>query len=171
MATATSWRSFRSRGTIKRKCEHSSSQASPRWGTIDEELNRDLVDIATSYSHGRVVVAIREGCVVGTGTVMPRTHGTAEILRLSVPISDRRGGVGRSIVDAPIDVAGSWSAQRVICETSSNWTSAVEFYLRCDFQVDREEDDFGRDTHFWKEIAGASRGRDRSDHAEHDTRF
>lgn len=125
-----------------------------RWETMDESLNRDLDDIATSYATGCVLLAIRGGRLVGTGIVVPRNQRTAEIVRMSVVNAERRGGVGRMIVDALIDVARSWSAQRVICETSSHWTSAVEFYVRCGFQVDHEkEGDFGRDTYFSRAIA------------------
>lgn len=60
------------------------------WGPIDETLNPDLVDLLGSYRAGRtVLVRGDDGVVVGTGTVMPRTAGVAEILRMSVASSAR----------------------------------------------------------------------------------
>lgn len=119
-----------------------------RWGSIDDALNHDLDDIATSYAHGCVLVATRDRSIVGTGTVVPRDNGTAEIVRMSVATSERRTGVGRMIVDSLVDVARSWSVQRVVCETTSQWTSAIDFYVGCGFVIDREEyGEFGRDTY------------------------
>jgi len=120
-----------------------------RWGTVDTSLNHDLDDIASSYATGTVLIAVRRGSVVGTGAVVPRDRDTAEILRMSVARSERRNGIGRMLVVALIEVARSWAAQRVICETSSHWTSAVELYVSCGFRIDHEEhSDFGRDTYF-----------------------
>ena len=120
-----------------------------RWGELDPTLNRDLDDIATTYAHGRVVVATSGGVVVGTGTVVPIDAATAEIVRMSVAPSHRRDGVGRVIVDALVGITTSWHAQRLICETSSHWTSAVAFYLRCGFEITHESvGEFGSDTYF-----------------------
>ncbi|MCE9622765.1 MAG: GNAT family N-acetyltransferase [Actinomycetia bacterium] len=128
-----------------------------RWGTLDESLNRDLDDIATSYATGRVLLAIRRGQVVGTGIIVPVDPTTAEIVRMSVAPAARRDGVGRRIVDALLQVARSWSVQRVICETTSHWTSAVDFYSQCGFRVDHEEEGaFGRDTYFSYMLARSS---------------
>ena len=120
-----------------------------RWEVLDESLNRDLDDIATSYATGRVLIAMRGGRVVGVGCIVPVDDNSAEIKRMSVASDERRSGVGAAIVDALLEVARSWSAQRVVCETSSHWSSAVEFYVRCGFRVDYEQEgNFGRDTYF-----------------------
>lgn len=120
-----------------------------RWGTVDEELNHDLDDIAATYASGAVLVAVRDGVVVGAGAVVPRGRDSAEIVRVSVARTARRHGIGRMLVAALVEVARSWPVQRVVCETSSHWTSAVELYLRCGFVVDHDEvGAFGRDTWF-----------------------
>lgn len=120
-----------------------------RWAAIDDGLNHDLDDIATSYASGCMLVAVRDEIVVGAGAVVPRDRDSAEIVRVSVAMSERRSGIGRMLIAALVEVARSWPVQRVVCETSSHWTSAVELYIGCGFVVDHEEvGAFGRDTYF-----------------------
>jgi len=81
------------------------------WGSVDEALNPDLDDMMSSYRTGRtVVVRGSVGTIVGSGTIVPRPEGVAEILRMSVDRSVRRSGVGRAIVDELLETARSWSA-------------------------------------------------------------
>lgn len=119
------------------------------WGSIDESLNRDLDDIAASYVSGRTVVALLQGEVVGTGTVVSRDASSAEIVRMSVASSCRRSGVGRALVEELIRTARTWSSQRVVLETSSGWTDTIAFYLACGFGTTGVRDgEFGEDTWF-----------------------
>ncbi|MEI7754467.1 MAG: GNAT family N-acetyltransferase [Actinomycetota bacterium] len=69
------------------------------WGHIDESLNPDLADIASTYGHGRTLVVRRTGEIVATGTIVPRDESTAEILRMSVAADQRRSGLGRLVVE------------------------------------------------------------------------
>ena len=120
-----------------------------RWGELDPGLNRDLDDIAASYANGRVLVATSGGALVATGAIVPRGDGTAEIVRMSVVPARRGDGIGRELVEALLDVARSWDVGTVICETSSSWTDAVEFYCRCGFRITHHEDGpTGGDTWF-----------------------
>ena len=119
------------------------------WGTVDPTLNRDLVDMATNYAPGRTLVALDEGRVVGTGTVIPRDAESAEVVRMSVAPEFRRTGVGRRLVDELVEIARGWGMARVVLETSAQWTEVVQFYERCGFTVTHfEEGDFGRDAWF-----------------------
>jgi GNAT superfamily N-acetyltransferase len=125
-----------------------------RWGTVDESLNPDLDDIASSYGAGRVLVVLDEDRVVGTGAIMPRSLLIAEVLRMSVARSHRRRGVARLLVASLLDVARAWSVERVICETATEWTSAKQLYLSCGFRLTHEVDgEFCRDSYFEYDIA------------------
>jgi GNAT superfamily N-acetyltransferase len=119
------------------------------WGSIDEALNGDLHDIAEFYGAGRTVVVEDQDRIVGTGTLMPRTADTAEIVRMSVDAGERRQGVGRWIVEALLDTAGAWGKTTVVLETSAHWDEVVAFYVSCGFRVTHQTDgEFGRDTWF-----------------------
>ena len=120
------------------------------WGALDPDLNPDLDDLIESYRHGRTILVRRPpGPLLGTGTILPRGHGTAEILRMSVAPDARRLGIGRRIVDELIATARTWNADRVVLETTSAWTDVVAFYLRCGFTITHTEmSEFGPETHF-----------------------
>ncbi len=120
-----------------------------RWGAIDSSLNPDLDDLAASFAQGAFLVAVRAGTVVGTGGLLPRGPATAEIVRMSVAHGERRTGLGRRLVSALVETARGWGAERVVCETTSEWASAVALYLACGFSITHETDgEFGRDTYF-----------------------
>jgi putative acetyltransferase len=125
------------------------------WGVApDPSFNRDLDDIATSYAQGTTLVAVRpDGTIVGTGTVVPRSHGTAEIVRMAVSTELRGCGIGRQLVDALIDVARSgWEGpaiHTIVLETTSTWRDTIAFYERCGFTITHVADgQFGSDTWF-----------------------
>ena len=122
------------------------------WGSLDESLNPDLDNIATSHATGRTVVVEVDGQIIGTGTLR-RSGVVAEIVRMSVASPHRRLGIGRIIVDALIDTARAWGATRVILETSTQWEEVVAFYLASGFSVTHHaEGDFGRDTWFERRL-------------------
>lgn len=119
------------------------------WGELDESLNQDLHDIAGTYAGGRTVVAEVDDEVVGTGTVILRDEETAELVRMSVHPERRRSGIGRSLVEELVATARSWSACRVVLETSSVWREVITFYRACGFTVTgTSEGEFGEDTWF-----------------------
>ena len=119
------------------------------WGTLDPALNNDLDDLATAYVDATTLVACHRGEVVGTGTVHRRGGNTAEIVRMSVAPAYRRTGLGRRLAEALIDAARGWGMQRVVLETSADWTEVVEFYVRCGFTLTHYEDGkFGSDAWF-----------------------
>ena len=54
------------------------------WGQLDPSLNPDLDDLARSYREGTVLVAWRDGGIVGAGAVVPTEAGEGEVKRLGV---------------------------------------------------------------------------------------
>ena len=121
-----------------------------RWGSVDESLNPDLDDMLVSYASGQTIVARDElGAVVGTGTVVPRGTGTAELVRMSVDRTSRRCGIGRQLVDELVAVARNWGCTTVVLETSTSWTDVIAFYSRCGFEITHvAKGEFGSDTWF-----------------------
>jgi GNAT superfamily N-acetyltransferase len=133
---------------------------SDRWGTAaDPTLNRDLDDLETAYPGSTTLVAVgADGSVIGTGTIVPRAHGTAEIVRMSVEKSRRGAGVGRRIVDALVDVARGHEPpiSRIVLETTATWHDAIRFYERCGFVITHHADGaFGRDAWFERQLVAA----------------
>jgi len=124
------------------------------WGSIDETLNPDLDDMTSSYQAGRtVLIRDEDGFLAGTGTLLPRAEGVAEILRMSVASSVRRRGIGHQIVDELLATAIEWGVEVVVLETTSTWDEVVAFYLRCEFTMTHVEDgDFGSDIWFEKRL-------------------
>jgi GNAT superfamily N-acetyltransferase len=124
------------------------------WGDVDPALNTDLTDLAVAHPGSRTLVALDPaGALVGTGTVVPRGDGTAELVRMSVAAGARGTGVGRALVDALVAVARTWGCGRVVLETTSAWEGTVAFYLACGFTVTHEDDGpFGRDTWFARDL-------------------
>lgn len=119
------------------------------WGVVDPTLNGDLEDPSVAYADGRVLVACDDRRVVGTGTVVPRGGGSAEIVRMSVATEYRGKGVGRRLVEDLVETARTWGMARVVVETSAHWTDVVEFYERCGFTLTHFADgEFGRDAWF-----------------------
>jgi hypothetical protein len=79
----------------------------------------------------------------------PLREGAAEIRRMSVAAAARRDGVGRVILAELIATARTWRVPRVVLETTSTWTAAIDFYRSCGFTVTGEvAGEHGRETWF-----------------------
>lgn len=124
------------------------------WGaSLDTALNPDLDDIATSYAHGITMVAVGDGHIVGTGTIVPRAPDTVEIVRMSVDVAWRSRGVGRQVLEAlvagAVDADQAGELRRVVLETTADWQRTVAFYERSGFVITHHDDGpFGRDAWF-----------------------
>lgn len=131
------------------------------WGVIDESLNSDLADLLDSYRDGRTVVLRgADGVIIGTGTIIARGDGVAEIVRMSVASTARRGGFGRRIVDELMDTARRWGIERVVLETTSTWTDVIDFYLANGFVITHvAPSEFGDDTWFERPVSQLQTGR------------
>ena len=119
------------------------------WGVVDPRFNPDLDDIAGSYASGRTVVATRNDLIVGTGSVVPREPGIAEVVRMSVRSDERGSGIGREVLTELVGTARAWGCKRVVLETASHWRDVVAFYGRCGFRITHEQEgEFCCDTWF-----------------------
>jgi GNAT superfamily N-acetyltransferase len=98
------------------------------FGFIDETLNPDLNDIATSYADGAFLVAVIGGEIAGTGAMMPQPDGTALIVRMSTLAGHRRRGIARQVLAALIERARERACTRIVLGTNSGWGDAIAFY-------------------------------------------
>lgn len=130
------------------------------WDSVDPTLNPDLDDMTESYRDGRTVLARDpDGSLLGTGSLLPRSDGVAEIVRMSVATPARRRGIGRKIVEELLSTAMAWGVDTVILETTSTWEDVVAFYLECGFVITHvEESPFGDNTWFERHLVGRERG-------------
>lgn len=110
------------------------------WGVLDPTRNPDLDDIADSYANAVFLVAWLEDRIIGTGALLPREGGVAEIVRMSVARDFRRLGVGRRILNALCTHARRLGCKQVVLETTATWTEVIEFYLRYGFRITHTRD-------------------------------
>ena len=110
------------------------------WGYLDPTKNPDLDDITVSYAQATFLVARQGGEIVGTGALVPRGEGVAEIVRMSVRKAQRQQGIGRTILEALLEQARVQGFRRVILETTATWSEVIEFYQRCGFRITRYQD-------------------------------
>jgi GNAT superfamily N-acetyltransferase len=105
------------------------------WGTLDPARNPDLEDLQAAYPGGTTLVARQADRIVGTGTLVPRSPGVAEIVRMSVARDWRRLGVGGLVLRELLTCARKAGCRKIILETTSTWTEAIAFYRRFGFEI------------------------------------
>jgi putative acetyltransferase len=110
------------------------------WGTLDPSKNPDLDDIAASYAGAIFLVARYLDRIIGTGALVPRPDGTAEVVRMSVSADWRRQGIGRMILRALVDHARQNGFQRIVLETTETWQEVIAFYLHFGFRITHYQD-------------------------------
>jgi ribosomal protein S18 acetylase RimI-like enzyme len=114
------------------------------FGTIDETMNPDLDDIATHYlapGH-RLVLAERDGTLVGAGALVEESPGTGRLVRMSVDRRHRGQGIGRALVNHLLAEARVRGYRRVVIETNDDWWDAIALYRACGFtEFDRRNGD------------------------------
>jgi ribosomal protein S18 acetylase RimI-like enzyme len=113
-----------------------------RWGDgFDPSYNADLEDITSSYvaKGAEVVVFEREGAVIATGTLLSESDLRGRIVRVSVAATDRRRGLGRSVVEELVRRARRRGMRELLVLTDTPWASALALYRACGF-VDVAED-------------------------------
>ena len=120
-----------------------------RWDVLDESLNQDLNDIASTYGAGTTLTAWDGTRLVATGTLVPRGDGVGEILRMSTTVADRRKGVASRIVRELVAEALARGMETLVLETASHFTDARALYEAHGFVFDYEEDgEFCRDSFY-----------------------
>ena len=110
------------------------------WGFLDPTKNPDLDDIATSYAGAIFLVACQEANIVGTGALVPRSDGVAEIVRMSVARESRRQGIGRLVLQELVSCARVAGFYQVILETTATWQNVIEFYRNFGFRITHCQD-------------------------------
>ena len=120
------------------------------WGVRDRSKNRDLEDIGRSYADAIFLVACDGSRIVGTGALIPRLNGAAEIVRMSVAGDRRRQGLGRVILKNLFRHAESKGIQKIVLETTETWHDVIRFYLGQGFQITHHA---GGDVYFALDLA------------------
>jgi GNAT superfamily N-acetyltransferase len=104
------------------------------WGWFDAGLNPDLDDIFKTYAGAVFLVAWLGDQIVGTGALVPRENGTAEIVRMSVEAAHRRRGIGRLILRELVEKAKAIGYTKIRLETTAAWQEVVAFYISFGFR-------------------------------------
>lgn len=102
---------------------------------IDETLNPDLDDIASSFATGCFLVGEVDGEIVATGGYKKFDSETVKIERISVHSNFRRLGLASKLFNALILEAKKAGYKRIVLETTSNWDKAIKFWLKNGFQI------------------------------------
>ncbi len=110
------------------------------WGVLDPTKNPDLNDIATTYADALFLVARQSGQIIGTGALVPRGDGVAEIVRMSVSRECRRQGIGRRILQQLCEAARVRGYRRIFLETTESWSDVIAFYLSAGFHITHYQD-------------------------------
>ena len=112
-----------------------------RWGSYEASFNPDIEGFPGNYADPFVLVAKQAGVVVGTGTIRKTGASRAEIVRMSVAASSRRTGIGSLILSQLLEFARERAVQEVCLETTSSWSSAIQFYARHGFLKTHQQGD------------------------------
>ena len=119
------------------------------WGELDERLNPDLDDLARSYQKGTVLVARRDGRIVGAAAVVPGSEDEGEVKRMAVARDQRRTGLATALLRELVAVGRSRGWTALVLETTATWTDAVGLYEAFGFTLTHHKDGrFGRDACF-----------------------
>ena|SRR5688572_7168273 len=123
------------------------------FGFIDETLNPDLNDIASSFADGCFLIGEIDGEIIATGGYKSVDDETVKIERVFVDLNFRRLGFASQIFKALISEAKRAGFKRVVLETTSDWDSAIDFWLRNGFRITHVDDSgLWSETWFEREI-------------------
>ena len=100
-----------------------------------EELEASILD-----KGGRIIVALLDDRVVGTGAILPPPHDPGdgrkwlEIVKMAARKDLRGQGIGRAVMDALIAEGRSMEADAIWLETNANLKAAIRLYERSGFR-------------------------------------
>ena len=105
-----------------------------RVGTMERFLDH-IMDELPSYSPpvGRLLLAVDAGTVVGSGCLCPIDERTAVVHRLYVQPSQRREGIGRSLLEGLLDGARASGYERVVLDSPRFMHAAHALYRSAGF--------------------------------------
>ncbi len=109
-----------------------------RFGVLREDLNPDVNNIEAHYLHqgSTFLVAEADNQIVGCGALIAE-HGSthvARIVRVSVHPHYQQNGIGRTISQRLIKIAGERGFRQILVETNEDWQSALRLYQSLGFQ-------------------------------------
>lgn len=106
-----------------------------RFGFADENLTPDLDDIQSYYGNETILVVEDDGQIIACG-ILKRENGSDEIARM-VRVSVRRDywgqGLGKRLSQQLILAGKMRGFRRILCETNSDWDSALYLYQSLGF--------------------------------------
>ena len=101
---------------------------------VREAVDHDLATLDKfSAPDGAMVLAFEQDTAVGVGCLRRISADTAEIKRMYVQPSSRRGGLGRAIVDALITAARDAGYRRLRLDSPNFMTAAHALYRSSGF--------------------------------------
>ncbi|MEO8670726.1 MAG: GNAT family N-acetyltransferase [Tahibacter sp.] len=83
---------------------------------------------------GNILIAVRDGTVVGTCALVPCPDGSVELAKLAVSPAARGEGLGRVLAKSVIDLARAGGADRIVLSSNSKLTAALALYESLGFQ-------------------------------------
>ena len=105
------------------------------FGFVDESLNPDLNDIATTFVSGCFLIGEVDGMLIATGGYKLVSPNCVQIERVSVAQLFRRGGYASQLVNALVAEAKQVGYQRIILETTTTWTNVIAFWQHNGFRI------------------------------------
>jgi len=103
-------------------------------GKLEPGFNKDIDNIEESFKGHVFLVVLEKDKIIGTGGLLLGGE-ESQIVRVSVKKEYRKQGLGKRIVDELISYAVENGCKRVIVETSNDWDTAVNFYLKYGFEI------------------------------------
>ena len=103
------------------------------------DTDRERLEAIAADPECLALVAEVDGAVAGFLTVEPAGPGRVELTRLYVDPERRRGGVGRLLLDAAIDVARRAGARSILVNVFADNAVGRGFYEREGFRLLRLE--------------------------------
>ena len=96
---------------------------------VDDAVEHDLRSVAKFQPpDGRLLLAVDDGEGVGTASMQRIGPDTAEIKRMFVRPRDRRGGIGRAMLDQLIGAATAAGYERLRLDSPDFMTAAHDLY-------------------------------------------
>ena len=83
---------------------------------------------------GRIFFAVRDKEPIGCCALLPISPGEFEVAKMTVRESERRGGVGRQLLEKVISEARSAGARRLYLETNHQLRGAIRLYELAGFR-------------------------------------
>ena len=96
------------------------------------KMFQSLYDMGVGF-----LVAENDGYVIGYVIFWLKYDNQGHIISLAVDKNYRRLGVGRKLLARAVSILSLLDIHTIYLEVSDKNTSAVEFYKKCDFKVDR----------------------------------